>query len=94
MAVNFKDFEYKGAKSDILDNAMVIVNYENGVRASFNLCMFAPMIYEELVLCGDEGRLKAWERRIFYRAQNWRPNWKFSAAKPNPRAKCVRATLR
>ena len=35
-----------------------IVEYENGVRASFNLCMFSPMFYEEMVLCGDEGRLK------------------------------------
>jgi myo-inositol 2-dehydrogenase/D-chiro-inositol 1-dehydrogenase len=65
MAVNFREFEYMGAKSDILDSALVIVNYANGVRASFNLCMFAPMIYEELVICGDEGRLKAWERQDF-----------------------------
>ncbi len=65
MAVNFKEFEYHGEKSDILDSAMVIVNYANGVRANFNLCMFAPMIYEELVLCGDEGRLKAWEQQDF-----------------------------
>jgi predicted dehydrogenase len=64
-AVNFKDFEYDGEKSDILDNAMVVVNYENEVRANFNLCMFAPMFYEELVLCGDEGRLKGWERQDF-----------------------------
>jgi hypothetical protein len=63
--VNFKDFEYNGEKSDILDHAMVVVNYENGVRANFNLCMFAPMFYEELALCGDEGRLKAWERQDF-----------------------------
>ncbi|OQU73945.1 oxidoreductase, partial [Helicobacter pylori] len=40
-AVNFKDFEYDGERSDILDNAFVIVEYENGVRANFNLCMFA-----------------------------------------------------
>ncbi len=65
MAVNFREFEYNGAKSDILDNALVIVNYENGVRASFNLCMFAPMLYEELFICGDEGRLKAWEQQDF-----------------------------
>jgi predicted dehydrogenase len=65
MAVNFRDFEYNGAKSDILDNALVIVQYENGVRASFNLCMFAPMLYEELVIVGDEGRLKAWEQQDF-----------------------------
>ena len=65
MAVNFKDFEYSGAKSDILDNALVIVTYANGVRASFNLCMFAPLLYEELVICGDEGRLKAWEQQDF-----------------------------
>lgn len=69
MAVNFKDFEYNGAKSDILDSALVIVNYANGVRASFNLCMFAPMIYEELVICGDEGRLKAWEHQDFLSGQ-------------------------
>jgi predicted dehydrogenase len=65
MAVNFKEFEYKGEKSDILDNAFVNVIYENGVRASFNLCMFAPMFYEELILCGDEGRLKAYEVQDF-----------------------------
>lgn len=65
MDVNFKEFEYNGEKSDILDNAMVIVNYENGIRANFNLCMFAPMFYEEVVICGDEGRLKAWEHQDF-----------------------------
>ena len=66
MAVNFLEFEYAGEKSDILDNAFVIVTYENGVRANFNLCMFSPMFYEELVLCGDEGRLKAFEKRGFF----------------------------
>jgi predicted dehydrogenase len=64
-AVNFKEFVYNGEKSDILDNAMVIVNYANGVRAHFTLCMFAPMFYEELVVFGDEGRLKAWEQQDF-----------------------------
>lgn len=71
-AVNFKDFEYNGEKSDILDNAFVDVGYENGVRANFNLCMFAPMFYEEMILCGDQGRLKAWENEEFIDAK--RPN--------------------
>ena len=65
MAVNFKEFEYNGEKSDILDNAMVVVNYANGVRANFNLCMFAPMFYEELIVTGDEGWMKASERKDF-----------------------------
>jgi len=65
MAVNFRDFEYDGEKSDILDNALVNVMYQNGVNASFNLCMFAPMIYEELVICGNAARLKAWENSDF-----------------------------
>lgn len=65
MAVNFTEFEYNGEKSDILDNAFVIIDYENGVRANFSLCMFAPMFYEELVVCGDEGRLRAWEQKDF-----------------------------
>ncbi len=72
MAVNFRDFEYDNQKSDIVDNAMVVVTYENGVRASFNLCMFAPMFYEELILCGDEGWLKAAEQEDFL--ENGRPN--------------------
>jgi myo-inositol 2-dehydrogenase/D-chiro-inositol 1-dehydrogenase len=67
MAVNFIEFEYEGRKSDILDNAFVTVDYENGVRASFNLCMFSPMFYEELILCGDEGRLKVFENENFLR---------------------------
>jgi predicted dehydrogenase len=64
-AVNFLDFEYGGEKSDILDNAFVIVSYENGVRANFNLCMFSPMTYEEMVLCGNRARLKVWENEDF-----------------------------
>lgn len=65
MAVNFLNFEYEGEKSDIIDNAFVTVLYENGTRAGFNLCMFSPMSYEEIILCGDEGRLKAYENQDF-----------------------------
>lgn len=65
MAVNFIGFEYDNQKSDILDNALVTIVYENGVRASFNLCMFSPMFYEEIIVCGDEGRLKAYENEDF-----------------------------
>lgn len=64
-AVNFLEFQYNEEKCDIIDNAMVTVIYKNGIRASFNLCMFAPMLYEEIILCGDEGRLKAFENRDF-----------------------------
>ncbi len=65
MAVNFKEFEYEGEKSDIIDNAAVSVVYENNIRGNFNLCMFAPMFYEEISLCGDEGYLKAYEKDDF-----------------------------
>lgn len=65
MAVNFTDFQYDGEKSDIIDNAFVTVLYDNGISANFNLCMFSPMFYEELVICGDKGRLKASENEDF-----------------------------
>lgn len=65
MAVNFRDFVYDGEPSDILDNANVSIVYENGVRANFNLCMFSPMFYEEMVICGDEGRLKVFENEDY-----------------------------
>jgi predicted dehydrogenase len=72
MAVNFLDFEYDGEKSDIIDHAFVTISYENGIRAGFNLCMFSPMFYEEIILCGDEGRLKAFENQDFIPVSNSR----------------------
>lgn len=65
MAVNFREFEHERGKSDILDNAFVVVEYDNGVRGAFSLAMFAPMFYEEVVLCGDVGRLRAFENLDF-----------------------------
>jgi predicted dehydrogenase len=64
-AVNFTDFAYQDEKSDILDSAFVTVEYANDIQASFNLCMFAPMYYEEIILVGDQGRLKAHENENF-----------------------------
>ena len=64
-AVNFTNFEYDGKKSDILDHAMVVIEYENGVQCNFNLCMFAPMFREELVVCGTKGRLYAYENEDY-----------------------------
>ncbi len=65
-AVAFTEFEYEGQKSDIIDNAFVTVEYANGVQASFNLCMFAPVYYEEVILVGDQGRLKAYDEEPLY----------------------------
>ena len=64
-AENFTEFEYHGEKSDIMDHANVSIVFENGVKANFNLCMFAPQSYEELVVCGSRGRLKAVENHTF-----------------------------
>jgi len=61
-AVNFLDFEKDGKTSDIDDHGFVTIEYCNGVRATFTLNMFCPDFYEELVICGDEGRLLACER--------------------------------
>ncbi|MBO6505803.1 MAG: Gfo/Idh/MocA family oxidoreductase [Kordiimonadaceae bacterium] len=60
-AVNFVNFEKNGKKSDILDNAFVTVDYKNGATGAFSLNMFSPSFYEELIVMGDEGRLKAFE---------------------------------
>lgn len=65
MDVNFRDFHYDGQDADIIDDAFVTVKYENGMKAQFNLCMFAPMFYEEITLCGSQGRLKAYENEDF-----------------------------
>jgi myo-inositol 2-dehydrogenase / D-chiro-inositol 1-dehydrogenase len=40
--VAYKDFVYEGRRSDIIDNAYVIVEFESGARACLDLCMFLP----------------------------------------------------
>ena len=66
-AVNFVEFEYKGRASDIDDHAFVLIDYADGLRASFTLNMFAPHFHEELVVTGSGGRLIATESFDFYR---------------------------
>jgi hypothetical protein len=44
---------------DILDNAYVIVEYENGCRGMLDLCMFAEGSRNEQEICvvGDSGKV-------------------------------------
>jgi len=63
-AVNFKEFNYANEQADALDQANVIVEYSNGVSGSFSLCMFVPGTSEELVVCGDRGRLSVSEKAV------------------------------
>ena len=59
--VNHLDEVYDGERSDILDNAFVIVDYANGVRAHLDLCMFAEgsRDEQEIVVVGDRGKVEA-----------------------------------
>ncbi|MEX2625395.1 MAG: Gfo/Idh/MocA family oxidoreductase [Ilumatobacteraceae bacterium] len=59
--VNHLDEEYDGRRPDMLDNAYVIVDYEDGERAMLDLCMFAEASKneQELVVTGDAGKLEA-----------------------------------
>jgi len=59
--VNHLDERYAGRTPDILDNALVIVDFANGVRASLELCMFADGAepQEQLTAIGDVGKLDA-----------------------------------
>ena len=59
-AVNHLDERYDGQPSDIWDNAYVIVDFENGLRAMLELCMFADgsRYQEELSAVGPTGKLE------------------------------------
>ena len=61
-SVNHLDERYDDERPDILDNALVIVEYDNGVRASLDLCMFAEgsLNQEELSVVGDAGKIEAY----------------------------------
>lgn len=58
--VNHRDERYDGRVPDILDNAMVIVDFANGRRASLDLCMFAEGSYwqETIAATGDKARVE------------------------------------
>ncbi len=59
--VNHLDETYANKTSDILDNAYVIVEYENGIRGLLDLCMFAEATHnqEEVSVVGDKGKVEA-----------------------------------
>lgn len=59
--VNHLDERYDGEVPDILDNAFVIVEYDDASRALLDLCMFAEGSehQEELAVVGDLGKVEA-----------------------------------
>ena len=59
--VNHLDESYDGETPDILDNAYVVVDFEGGVRAMLDLCMFAEQSknQSEITATGDEGKVEA-----------------------------------
>jgi myo-inositol 2-dehydrogenase/D-chiro-inositol 1-dehydrogenase len=61
MDVNFVDERYDGKRPDILDNAFLVVDFANGVRAMLDLCMFAEGSYwqEAISAVGDKARIEA-----------------------------------
>lgn len=60
-SVNHLDEVYDGERSDILDNAFVVVDYAGGARAMLDLCMFAEATrnQEEMSVVGDLGKVEA-----------------------------------
>jgi predicted dehydrogenase len=59
--VNHLDEVYDGQTSDIIDNGYVIVDFENGMRAMLELCMFAEgsRYQEEVSVVGPKGKIEA-----------------------------------
>ncbi|MCV3274000.1 Gfo/Idh/MocA family protein [Roseobacter sinensis] len=60
-SVNHLDERYEGAAPDILDNGFVIVDFEGGVRAMLELCMFAEgaRYQETIAAMGPAGKIEA-----------------------------------
>ncbi|TCD16111.1 Gfo/Idh/MocA family protein [Oricola cellulosilytica] len=58
--VNHLDESHHDGTADVLDNAFVIVDFANGMRASLDLCMFAEGSYfqERVSVVGDAGKIE------------------------------------
>lgn len=61
MDVNHVDERYDGARPDIIDNAFVVVDFDNGARGMLDLCMFAEGSYwqEVISVTGPRARIDA-----------------------------------
>ncbi|CAN8231675.1 unnamed protein product [Cochlearia groenlandica] len=61
MDVNHKDEVYDGKVPDIIDNAYVIIEFDNGCRGMLDLCMFAEgsKNEQEISVTGDIGKGEA-----------------------------------
>lgn len=59
--VNHLDEVYDGRRSDILDNAFVIVEFASGLRAQLDLCMFAEgaSVEQHLLAVGSTARVES-----------------------------------
>lgn len=59
-SVNHLDEVYDGETSDIWDNGLVTIDFDNGVRALLDLCMFAEgsRYQEEIAATGDRGKVE------------------------------------
>ena len=59
--VNHLDEVYDGRVPDILDNAFVIVDFDDGGRGMLDLCMFAEATknQEGLSVVGEKGKVEA-----------------------------------
>ena len=59
--VNHRDERYEGRVPDIIDNAFVVVDFENGTRAMLDLCMFAEGSWwqEVISVTGDVAEMAA-----------------------------------
>ena len=60
-SVNHLDERYDGETPDILDNAFVVVDFDDGSRGLLDLCMFAEASVneQEIVVTGDVGKMEA-----------------------------------
>lgn len=59
--VNHRDERYDGRVPDIIDNAFVTIDFENGARGMLDLCMFAEGSYwqEVISVTGEQARIDA-----------------------------------
>ena len=75
--VNHLDEVYDGEVPDILDNAFVIVEFDDGGRGMLDLCMFAEATHdqEQLSVVGAEGKVETYVPhplvRIGRRGEHW-----------------------
>lgn len=92
--VNNKNPYIDNTKTQIIDNGYVIINFENGIRACLDLCMFAECSENQQEICvvGDKGKIESFipSNQVILSQRNMEGNFTIDNIPPDKKLNIIK----